>query len=66
MKYRVMARMLHERKHHQQGPDYETKAEAEQQARYWDGVGGSIAHVEKVPPARPNHLTGGQHREAAT
>ena len=55
MKYRVMARMISEKKHHQEGPDYDTREEAEEQAGYWDGVGGSIAHVEKVPPNRPSH-----------
>ena len=47
--YRVMARMLFERIHHQEGPDYDTRAEAEKEASHWDGQGGAIAHVEEVP-----------------
>ena len=60
-RYRVMARLLHQRRHQQQGPEYETRAEAEEQAGYWDGVGGSVAHVELVPPTRPT----GHHRGAS-
>lgn len=61
MKYRVMARMYHDKRHHQEGPEYETRADAQEQAKYWDGIVGSIAHVEEVPLPRRNH-----HREATT
>ncbi len=60
MKYRLMARMFHEFRHHQQGPDYETREEAEKQVKHWDGVGRAIAHVEPVPAHRRHH------REATT
>ena len=58
MKYRVMARMFADQRHHQEGPDYDTRAEAEEQAQYWDGIGGSIAHVEQVPAPRQHHREG--------
>ena len=55
MRYRVMARYSYQLRHHQEGPEYETREEAEQQASYWDGVGGCIAHVEPVPAPRQHH-----------
>ncbi len=57
-RYRVMARMVFELKHHQEGPDYETRADAEDAAREWDGQGGAIAHVEPVPIERRHHREG--------
>jgi hypothetical protein len=60
VKYRVMARMFVEKRHHQEGPEYGTRKEAAEAAREWDGVRGAIAHVEEVP--RPRHRG---HREAS-